>query len=219
MKETELAKHIIDWLEGWTIYQEVQIHSFGRTADIVAVKKPIIWIIECKTSLSLSLLEQAYKWKNYANYISVATVSAKNSKGRNAAMIFLKQNGIGLITLHKNGHIYENISPLLNRKILSLMKNTLNDNHKTFAPAGNAIGKRWTPYQQTVINIRKIVKRKPGISLKELMNEIKHHYSTRSSAISSISKYLRMGIIEGIVLKKDGKHLKLFPSSSSKKEK
>jgi len=42
--EVELAEIIIQYLKelGWEIYQEVQIASFGNTADIVAVKNNLI---------------------------------------------------------------------------------------------------------------------------------------------------------------------------------
>ena len=45
MKETDLAKPIIFYLEehGWDVYQEVIIH--GRIADIVATFGKLTWIL------------------------------------------------------------------------------------------------------------------------------------------------------------------------------
>lgn len=72
MKETELAKSIILYLEGhgWDVYQEALIQ--GNIADIVATFGKLTWIIECKTSLSLKLLEQASAWGGKVNFISIA---------------------------------------------------------------------------------------------------------------------------------------------------
>jgi len=58
MKETDLAERVINWLEDqhWEIYQEVQFRGYGGIADIVAVRAGYLWIIECKTSMTFTLL-------------------------------------------------------------------------------------------------------------------------------------------------------------------
>lgn len=69
--ETDLAEKVVEWLQAqqWEVFQEVQLDSFGRIADIVAVSGPLLWVIECKTSQSFAVFEQAFQWKMYANYI------------------------------------------------------------------------------------------------------------------------------------------------------
>jgi Holliday junction resolvase len=64
-KEATLAAAVVRWLEreGWDVYQEVQVSapstSGERVVDIIALKGPIVWGIECKVSLTLPLLLQA----------------------------------------------------------------------------------------------------------------------------------------------------------------
>ena len=82
--ETILAELVVNWLESqkWDVYQEVQIETYGKIADIVAVLGNLVWIIECKKSLSLSVMEQAYRWRRYANFTSVAVQRRKGTEGR-----------------------------------------------------------------------------------------------------------------------------------------
>lgn len=56
--EKEIAAAIVEHLRGleMTVYQEVDLG--GPVADIVAMRGPEIWIVETKTTWSLSLLAQ-----------------------------------------------------------------------------------------------------------------------------------------------------------------
>ena len=49
--EQDLAAIVVGWLteRGWDVYQEVAI--MGKVADIVAVRGPCVWIVECKVRL------------------------------------------------------------------------------------------------------------------------------------------------------------------------
>lgn len=140
-KETDIAKAAVDWLtsQNWEVYQEVQFRPFGRIADIVAVNGRLVWVVECKTSLNLALLEQAYRWRGYANFISIAVPQARNGKGRGAAELFLKQFGIGKLSVHPYD-THQTISPKLHRIKTNVLKNCLNEHQKTYAAAGNADG-------------------------------------------------------------------------------
>jgi hypothetical protein len=224
MLETELASKIIDWLKNqhWEVYQEVEPKGLNRgIADIVAVSGPITWIVEVKTSMSLALLEQAYTWKGYANFISVAIPTAKRwSKGRAVAEAFLRNEGIGLITYNPYmlGYRREDyhginvmIQPRINRKISLAVKNSLNEHQKHYAQAGSANGRRWTPFNQTCLELQRIAKASPGISLKAAIDGIKHHYMTDSTARACIAKYLQMeGVVKGVRCEKDGRYVRLY---------
>ena len=94
--EVKLAEKVIEYLQDlkWEVYQEVTIH--GQIADIVAIQNGLIWIIECKKSLSLDVIAQAEHWTHYANYVSVAVPKTyRNNNGRQFAYKVLKQYGIG----------------------------------------------------------------------------------------------------------------------------
>src|ERR1700677_1998698 len=75
--EAQLAATVVDWLKrgGWDVYQEVQLNSGGRRADIIAVDcLKRIWVIECKNAFSTHLVDQALFWKEMgvADRVSVA---------------------------------------------------------------------------------------------------------------------------------------------------
>lgn len=219
MKEIELAEKVVAWLESqhWDVYQEVQPGAFDRTADIVAVNGQLLWVVECKTSFSLALLEQAVRWRGYANYISIATPSPKrHSRGTDAGRLFLRHFGIGLIHVHNRD--YDSVSqyhlcrPALSRKRSDTLFNAITEHHKTYAKAGNSKNMRWTPFQQTCSELQSIVQRNPGICFKDMMDRLSHHYNKNSTARSCLLKYLNMGdVVKGVRVEKDGKFLRLYP--------
>jgi hypothetical protein len=218
-RETEIAARVISWLESqhWDVYQEVAYN--GRVADIVATSGYLTWIIECKRSLSLALLDQALMWERFgaAHYISVA-VPYGPKRGGQAAEWFLRQNGIGLITVRKNG-AHQNIPPRIHRKAFSSLRKSLNDRQKTYAPAGNADGLYWTPFQETCRTLRRFVDEHPGTCLKDAINGIRHHYSSDSAARACISQYLQSGknIVKGVEARREGRYLKLYPVEAENK--
>lgn len=213
-RETEIAARVISWLESqhWEVYQEVAYN--GRVADIVATSGYLTWVIECKKSLSLALLDQALMWKRFgsANYISVA-VPYKVRRGSHAAEWFLRQNGIGLITVREHDGTYQEIPASLYRKAFSSLRKSLNDRQKTYAPAGNADGRYWTPFQETCRVLKRFVDENPGACLKDAINGIRHHYSSDSTARACISQYLqsRENIVKGVEARREGRYLKLYP--------
>lgn len=213
MKETELAERVIQFLESqhWDVYQEVQVERYGRCADIVAVKGNIVWIIECKLSLSLAVLEQAYRWCCNANFVSVAVPYSTHAKGRAFASMIMSTFNIGYITVY-NQSVTQDIPPGLFRKAKTkIIKNNLREEHKTFAKAGNSYGERFTPFRQTCIDLFHIVAANPGISLKEAITQVNHHYRKDSTAIVSLANWIRLGKVKNIRAELVNNRTKLFP--------
>lgn len=217
LKETELAKKIIEHLtlNKWDVYQEVQPQNGGGIADIVGVCGRLVWVVECKTTLSLALLEQAMMWRGDANYISIAVPESKrHSRGESAAKVFLSKLGIGMFRV---ASYYKSpsqvVAPKLQRKRSDRIIKCLTDHHKTFAEAGNADGKRWTPFKNTCHELRRFITDHPGACLKDAMDNIKHHYSSDSTARASVSQLLRERpeLIPGVRIDRDGKFLRLYP--------
>src|SRR3989304_1278839 len=106
LTEVDLAKPVISYLEerGWDVYQEVLI--YGKIADIVATFDKLTWIIECKTSLSLKLLEQIYAWRGRANFLSIAIPT---TVGDGFVKNLLINNRIGVLSVNKYSEVFENI--------------------------------------------------------------------------------------------------------------
>jgi len=212
MKETELAKQVISWLQDlhWDVYQEV-CRGYGYpVADIVAIQGNISWIIETKMSLSLALIDQAWWHQYYANYVSVATPSLKKAKGRRVAKILLDHLGIGHLSVEEGGSIYEFSKPKLNRRTIRNISLFVNEHHKTFAEAGNNLGKYWSPFKQTVNNLYAYLKDHPGSTIKEVMENIEHHYHSTITARSTILQWIHKGIINNLRIERDGRIIKLY---------
>jgi hypothetical protein len=219
MLETELAARVIAWLRDlrWEVYQEVQMQTYGPRADIVAVQNGIIWVIETKLSFGSEVLGQAFGWYGFSHYISAATFEDRSGRKREANRAsrrvctdYAQWRGIGwlLVTPHE---IYEKMTPRLNRQISSYLKDALCDAQKSFAEAGNAQGKRWSPFQGTCQEILRFVTENPGTDLKTMLERIETHYSSSATARSCIAHWAEKGIIPGIRSKIENRKWRLYP--------
>lgn len=217
MKEVELARHVIAFLqgEGWTVYQEVVCHN--RRADIVATKGPLVWIVETKTGLGLAVLEQAHEWRNYAHFRSVAYEHVRSSRGyrgRNFAGIIAMKLGIGILAVDYDGTLSHGYSqpPEFDRRCsaLHILRRHLVVPQQTYAEAGNAHGHFWSPYKQTCDALREYTSAHDGCLFKEAMEAITHHYKKDSTARSSMAKWISLGKVKGLRLERDGKMLRIF---------
>lgn len=195
MKETELAEQVIAWLEsdGWDIYQEVQVYGYGGVADIVAVHDGwLIWIIECKKSLTLRVMNQASKWP--AHYRSVALLAPKRKNyersSRDSAYRVAKEYyKIGVMELGRSELYETKKAPLMrhHHKMSKVILNALVPEHKTYAKAGSRGGSHWTPYKSTIRAVEHYIIDNPGCTLKEIIEEVgKRHYSSTQSARSTL---------------------------------
>ncbi|MFH1984820.1 MAG: hypothetical protein ABIL58_23510 [Pseudomonadota bacterium] len=211
MKETDLAATVVTWLgdQHWDVYQEVE--RDGAIADIVAAMGPLRWVVECKKTLSLCLLEQAFRWIHRAHFVSIAVPQVFAApKGRGAARIFCNQNGIGMIAVGPHGiKVYR--PPAMSRAA-AVSGWRLCEQHKTFSPAGTASGVRWTPFASTCCQLRNLLVDRPGLALSEAMKGIDHHYASDATARATVSYYLRKrpGVIKGIVCRREGRNLNLY---------
>lgn len=203
--EAALAAVIVKELRnlGWAVYQEV---DFGnKIADIIAVwNGKIVWIIETKLHLNLTVLSQAWGWTSYAHYVSVGIpVQAKRARGSEAAHIFLKDHGIGALTV---GHgfggvpVVELLHPVrLNRHARSkrILKE-LRPEHMDFKQAGSVEGHRFTPFRATTILFFDLVRDNPDAELSEVLKLLKgkHHYSTDSSMKKCLTDLCMRGVFK-----------------------
>lgn len=205
MKETDLAEKVILWLtdQQWDVYQEVAMDG-GRCADIVAVQGKIVWIIECKLSASLSVIDQAYRWLWIANYVSVAAPKPS---------FFFEQVcrkfGIGVLSTRRE--VAEHVRPKLIRISTVKYRAKLLPEHKTYAKAGNSEGRRWSPFKQTCRAILIAAQQYPGICMRDLITNIDHHYQTPSTARQCIAKWIDAGSVPGVKLVRDGRFMRIYP--------
>lgn len=212
MKETEIAKQVCDWLisQDWDVYQEIQCRC--GIIDIVAINEPISWAIEVKTSLSLQLLNQIIKRRQIANFISIAVPNKCEKtiqKNHDLMSLMQRQYGLGVITV--GSLVYEHTPAQLCRvnTILNI-RNDLKPQHKYWCEAGTNQGGYFTEFALTKQRLIRYVTNNEGCTLKEAIEQIDTHYSSKTTAKSCISKYIRSGVIKEI--NAYGKPLKLYLS-------
>lgn len=209
--EEQMAQNVIAELQrqGWDVYQEVSTGYAGRRADIVGVRGPVTMVVECKTSLSLKLLDQLMAWRGNANYIVGAYGGGRIGS---AVSSLCKATGAGLWFV---GHdqIQEKIEPRFARRTWTGLTGSLRPEQKSaeYAKAGSRCGGYWTPFRSTCDYLLQVVKATPGIELKDALDKVKHHYASQRSAMSSLPGLIRGGHVHGIRIN-NGRPLKLYPS-------
>ena len=219
-KETELGPHLVSWLIdlGWEVYQEVGLGTGMGIVDVVAQHGPILWAIEMKLTVNMTLLDQAYNRKSYFHRTSIFVPNSgmrRGFKARRLGELFCRQNGIGVIYLDMKSQVdgytplREDVAPRMNRRPL---KNyiTLCEYQKTYAKAGNAEGRRWTPFKQTCEAVREFVKGHEGATLKEMVDGIEHHYASPASARSTLPKWIDDGKVPGVRIEREGRRIRLY---------
>lgn len=188
--EQDLAAHVVAMLHemGWEVFQEVET-GYGR-ADIVARRDKIIWVVECKMSFGLSVIEQAWNYirGGQAHYVSVA-VPYGGRKG--FCRDVCRRYGIGVLTVNMKWNVpdvKEEARPSFNRKASGI---TLKEEHKTWCKAGSACGGHYTPFKGTVQSLVSLVTRHPeGLQFSEAIKKIDHHYSSFATAKTCLRGFI-----------------------------
>lgn len=196
IKETDLAQVVIAWLQDlrWDVYQEVT-GAPGR-ADIVARQGPLLWVIETKSTFGLHVLGQANSWRPHAHRVSVAVPYSRMVAAPFAGEV-LRNFGIGLLIVSmQEKRVQERIRPALNRKPWKIP--ACCPEHQTYAPAGTNGGGYYTPYTRTCRLVVGEVKQSPGITMKELVDRVDHHYASPASARQSFKFWIERGEIPGV---------------------
>ncbi len=190
--ETGIAEPVIDWLEGngWDVYQEVQFYSYSKVADIVAKKGDDLWIVECKRSYRLSVLDQASYWTVTRRSVAVAsTMRARPRSWLKVAKEFYK---VGVLEIDLR------VSERLEAPYLEQFKNfqpdyikRLSELHKTFAKAGSKGGAHLTNYKVSILSVKEFIKENPGCTTSEIVEALGPlHYAHVKSAKNNLREAL-----------------------------
>lgn len=209
-----MAEVVVNHLrsKGWTVYQEVEVFAQGERADIVATRGNELLVVECKLSLSLDLLAQAQHWLDYSPQVMVAIPKAgRASKARSCGTSILASWGVGVFEVapempHLPARITSERPPVPSGKS-SLSKQAkllaaLHPQQEHFAAAGNAEGKRWTRWKDSVTRAKSIIDAKPGIGVNDLVRELEtFHWASRASARSGLIAAAKKRIFPGVTVK------------------
>lgn len=205
--EAEIAGSVCCYLveQKWEVYKEVVPFRGGKRADIVARRGREIWVIECKMVSSFGVIEQATRWRQFAHRVSVAVPKVKDNW---FFSVVCNHFGIGVLTVNKDGSVEEIRSAPLHRTVSArYITNVLREELKQNIAGSN--GSYWTPFNSTVRNLKDYLKINPGATMKQAIDDIEHHYRSDSAARSSLSHWIRSGVIEGIKRERVGKVITL----------
>lgn len=213
IRETEVAKRIVDYLIElkWTVYQEVRMSLGCPVADIIAEQNGKYWVIECKTSLSLKVMEQACYWRGFANMVSVAAPQTPGGTGSyRRVWDAFEYLGLGVLLTRNGGHssAVEVVRPRIYRRIPRDLKRICLPQHQYFCEAGSKSG-YFTPFKETCKALLRHVERNPDCTIKEAVDTIKHHYSSNSTARACLSRWIEDGVVPGIERYRDGRAFRL----------
>jgi hypothetical protein len=237
--ETDVGRAVVAYLRDmqWEVYQEVSTRHTGAVADIVATLGNLVWVIECKTSLTFEVVAQAIRWRRHgwAHYVSIAVPATKKegkefNEGRALAMKVLEREGVGCFkVVAKEGFAYEEATgkmsrptvfvvqeaakPSLHRsaRYVDQVRGCLREEQKSQI-AGSAGGGHWTPFRHTCDQLRRVVKEAPGIAMKDALAKIEHHYHSDASARAALPKWIESGKIDGVCLVIEKRRRRLYPA-------
>jgi hypothetical protein len=222
--ETDLAKIVIEYLRDmkWEVWQEVAPFGGGNVrADIVAKQNNRIWVIECKQSLCLSALEQAFYWKQCAHYVSIATWDIRQR--HRLFDTICSDYGLGHINVMRgHGHnICLPIQPKMNRvrNLSRFLEDYLVDKTQSYGEAGSNHSTYYTPFAETCRAIRGFVIENPGCTIKTMIDGIEHHYRSDKTARSCVLSWINKGVIDFITTDQSTYPFKLFLKESHDKSK
>lgn len=198
ISEEQLAQMVIDHYEklGYETYKEVTAKGTkgGGThrADIIAVKGDEYIVIETKIGFGLKVIEQAFTWKSKSNKSYIAIPKTKRTNTKRFGYEVCRDMGVGVIEVDvKTKSLFTYCESSIN-KDPDLPK--LYEEQKD-ATAGVSSG-YITPFKITKGKIVEYVKQNGECSLSELVENVDHHYRSDNSAKQSISKLIKIGVIE-----------------------
>lgn len=203
--EAEVARVAVTELQrlGFDTYEEVSFGYAYKRADIVAVQGKWAFIVEVKAAFSLRLLEQARKWMLP---VLLVVPSCRHDW-------ICRELGFGLWTVY-DGKVSEIVSSprTWNRHAFEDIKRKLHDGQRSgqYARAGEPGGGYWSPFQQTAREFIELVKEHPGMTMKESVEKLNHHYLSDSTARKCLPSLIRRGIIKGIEVE-DSRPIRLWP--------
>ena len=213
--EKELAANVVSWLRDnghELIWQEVKL-DIGGVADIVVDVAGRGWVIETKQSFGFAVLAQARtRMQNGATRVSVASWATSRHNERDLSREVAQWLGIGVLAVTTGGSVHEELKPSFHRYRSKWHKDPIafcNEGNINSCEAGSR-GGYWTPFKRTCKELYALVLTRPGISLKDAVDGIEHHYSSTGTARASLSVWIKAGKVPGVVCKKEGRFLRLY---------
>lgn len=203
MKEAELAQYFVEYFSDFDLYFEAPPHH----VDIVAISGPKYIAIEVKTTLNFKVIEQAVRNRGWFH---LSYIAVPRGRDRGFQYMVCKHFGVGVLVFHPynrgSWRVWEEVRPVWN-KVGDIAKKYCQYEEymkKNIPGSSGSDGAVVTPFKMTVQDLTRYVTKHPGVSLKEALLNIDHHYTTFTGARSAIYAWMRRGVIDTIELKNGG---------------
>lgn len=230
LSEPVLALRTKAWLEarGLEVYAEVVFRD-GRI-DLVGVDATRLVTVEVKVSFGIAVLEQAARWRDYATETWVA-VPRHVAQGFGAEVC--RTMNLGLFGVdaaepweRRPWNAGEDVAPVWKHSVViepvptvphlaHKLRAALFPEQRDSIPGTN--GGHATKFTRTAQRLAELVAAEPGITLKDAVGRIDHHYSTKAAAVSSLGGLLlrtgphRPGAMASIRIEGRGSKATLWP--------
>jgi hypothetical protein len=229
----EAMRHFTD--DGWDCYPEVVL-PYGGRADIVAVRpfpfmphRKCVHIVECKTSWTLSLLEQAIDRMTFANYV---TICAPTAEGK-FYWSLCRQYGVGMLRFERQYKQFRysvklplRVEPSRSTAPRPVRRKqyhhgrgfgfgpdelvaSLDEDMKRYTPGSQSIDGFSSPWRRTMDRAAEFVAANPGCTVKDVLAGCEHHYANDSSAKQGFLVWLQKR--EDIEVRQEGRCLRFYP--------
>ena len=206
MKESELAKLITDKFEsdGYEVYKEVVNTGNGKNrADIIVVKDGEYTVIETKMSFGLTVIEQAFKWKLFSHYSYVALPRSTKRNARKFGYNMCLDYGIGVIDVGKKGDIKIVHESAYNDN--PVLPQLYEEQKEQIAGAKPSKGSYITPFRITCNKLTQYIIDNGEMNITTAISNIEHHYKSDASAKNALTKLIKMGVLEQLIVYKEGR--------------
>lgn len=221
-KEADLGPPVIRWLENhrWDVYQEVPLGSVAPRADIAARLGSIVCVVELKLGLSFDLIAQARDWTRTAHWVFVAIPEVAPSRGLREGLCYLRHLGIGAMVVQCGSTLAPEATvkvwhlPKIQRGIYrpyteAFIKNMVPERKALTTAGTNRVA--WSPFKQTCERVADYVAAHPGVSIKEVVAHVEHHYASEGGARTNIMTWAESGYIPGVRVERRNGRKALFP--------
>jgi hypothetical protein len=185
------------------IFSEVKT-EFGYI-DIIIKNDLKIFSIELKTSFNIKVIHQAYLNLKYSNFSYIVVPKKFFNKMDRFLIKICKDFNIGIIFYDKNMNFECFHKIFLENEQIKKLK--LVEGQKNNSPGTN--GSKITPFKDT-INRLEIEIKNGNNDLNEICKNESFHYVNGKSALNSLRKALKQGLLEGYTLDKDNKTIISF---------
>ena len=192
--ESDLTKIIEDYFTtlGYIAYKEVL--SGSKRSDLFLVRDNISIVVETKLNIGLKVIEQAFRWRLQSSY-SYICVPYKHKTKYDFPLQICSDYGIGVIFYYeKRNEVVIKLEPSLN--LDPILPKLYEEQRESVG--GNGLSDYITPFKLTVRDFINYIKINPNIEIGIVIDNINHHYKSKSSARQSLLKMIKIGVIKNI---------------------